>query len=291
LYRSAYEARTLEAELIRRQIPYRFIGGLVLTKSAHVRDFLSLLRIVRNTKDDLAWTRYLMLWPRIGEKTSSMIIERIGQDESTLDSLAEILGSDHPACHAFSEVKKHYQKPLECIQSSTALLKPILSSRYDHWHQRVKDFELLEKAAQNYRSTLEFIDDFTLEPLHDTQISNEHNDDALTLITVHSAKGTEASICIVASATQSNYPHFRSLGSLEAEEEERRVLYVACTRAKDELIITRSSFNRNAFWVDSSPAVGERYFLEEIPQHLVQETLHGWTGPTSGGLSKLKDIF
>ncbi|NLV85537.1 MAG: ATP-dependent helicase, partial [Spirochaetales bacterium] len=127
--------------------------------------------------------------------------------------------------------------------------------------------------------------------LHDTQISNEHNDDALTLITVHSAKGTEASICIVASATQSNYPHFRSLGSLEAEEEERRVLYVACTRAKDELIITRSSFNRNAFWVDSSPAVGERYFLEEIPQHLVQETLHGWTGPTSGGLSKLKDIF
>ncbi len=291
LYRSAYEARTLEAELIRRQIPYRFIGGLVLTKSAHVRDLLSLLRVVRNAKDDLAWTRYLMLWPRIGEKTASVIIERIGQDESALDSLAEILGSDHPACKAFSDVKKLFLKPLECIQSATALLKPILSSRYDHWHQRVKDFELLEKAAQNYRSTLEFIDDFTLEPLHDTQISNEHNDDALTLITVHSAKGTEASICIVASATQSNYPHFRSLGSLEAEEEERRVLYVACTRAKDELIITRSSFNRNAFWVDSSPAVGERYFLEEIPQHLVQETLHGWTGPTSGGLSKLKDIF
>lgn len=291
LYRSAYEARTLEAELIRRQIPYRFIGGLVLTKSAHVRDLLSLLRVVRNAKDDLAWTRYLMLWPRIGEKTASVIIERIGQDESALDSLAEILGSDHPACKAFSDVKKLFLKPLECIQCASTLLKPILSSRYDHWHQRVKDFELLEKVARNYRSTLEFIDDFTLEPLHDTQISNEHNDDALTLITVHSAKGTEASICIVASATQSNYPHFRSLGSLEAEEEERRVLYVACTRAKDELIITRSSFNRNAFWVDSSPAVGERYFLEEIPQHLVQETLHGWTGPTSGGLSKLKDIF
>lgn len=291
LYRSAYEARTLEAELIRRQIPYRFIGGLVLTKSAHVRDLLSLLRVVRNTKDDLAWTRFLMLWPRIGEKTASAIIERIGQDESALDSLAEILGSDHPACKAFSDVKKLFSKPLECIQCASSSLKPILSSRYDHWHQRVKDFELLEKVARNYRSTLEFIDDFTLEPLHDTQISNEHNDDALTLITVHSAKGTEASICIVASATQSNYPHFRSLGSLEAEEEERRVLYVACTRAKDELIITRSSFNRNAFWIDSSPAVGERYFLEEIPQHLVQETLHGWTGPTSGGLSKLKDIF
>jgi DNA helicase-2/ATP-dependent DNA helicase PcrA len=170
-------------------------------------------------------------------------------------------------------------------------LKPVVSQRYDHWQQRVKDLDLLEKVARNYRSTSQFIDDFTLEPMNDTQIRNDSTEDALTLITVHSAKGTEAPVCIVAAATQTNYPHVRSLGDLDAEEEERRVLYVACTRAKDELILTRASTNRNAFWVQHSPAVGEPYFLEEVPEHLVESTLHGWSPGNLGGLGSLQDIY
>jgi DNA helicase-2/ATP-dependent DNA helicase PcrA len=291
LYRSAYEARPLEAELIRRGIPYRFIGGLVLTKSAHVRDVLSLLRVVRNVKDDLAWMRFLMLWPRIGEKTADRIVAGSLNSDDPTGFLQEALGDTHPAFLAFKAVKGSYAKPVECLKAASAILKPLLAARYDHWQQRVKDLDLLETVARNYKSTSEFIDDFTLEPLNDTQISNEHNDDAVTLITVHSAKGTEATICIVASATQSNYPHFRSLGDLEAEEEERRVLYVACTRAKDELIITRSSFQRNAFWVEKSPAVGEPYFLQEIPKELATVTLHGWSPDKGISLSTLRDIY
>lgn len=295
LYRTAYEARNLEAELIRRGIAYRFIGGMVLTKSAHVRDILSLLRLSRNQRDDLAWMRYLQLWPRIGERTAERIIEAIhgkGEQEETVSLvLHESLGEDHPASKAFDAAIAAYRNPSDCIGTIITHLKVVLSQRYDHWQQREKDLDLLGKVAKNYRSTSQFIDDFTLEPLNDTQISNESNDDAVTLITVHSAKGTEAPICFVASATQANYPHSRSLGDLDAEEEERRVLYVACTRAKQELIITRASMNRNAFWVQHSPAVGESYFLEDIPDELVVKTLHGWAPQTTGGVSSLQDIF
>ncbi len=295
LYRTAYEARNLEAELIRREIPYRFIGGIVLTKSAHVRDVLSLLRLVRNDRDDLAWMRFLQLWPRLGEKTAQRVLDGFGESTAgsatVVDILGEVLGLDHPVVSAYRQVSQSYANPTDCLQTAIDQLRPILSDRYDNWNQRSKDLELLVRVAQNYRTTTEFIDDFTLEPLHDTQISNEHNDEALTLITVHSAKGTEAGICIVAGATQTNYPHFRSLGELEAEEEERRVLYVALTRAKNELIVTRSSFQRNAFWVESSPAKGESYFLQELPNDLVIRTMHGWNPKSPLGLASLKDDF
>ncbi len=295
LYRSAYEGRSLEAELVRRGIAYRFIGGIVLTKSAHVRDVLSLLRLARNEQDDLAWMRYLQLWPRIGERSAERILtainERTSEDKHAIEILHSSLGEDHPASVAFSRACESFHNPAQCIRLIIEQLKPVISQRYDHWQQRVKDLDLLTKVAGNYQSTSQFIDDFTLEPLHDTQISNQSNDDAVTLITVHSAKGTEAPICIVGGATQSNYPHFKSLGDLEAEEEERRVLYVACTRAQNELIITRSSFNRNAFWVQHSPAVGQPYFLQDIPEHLVTATLHGWSPTSQGGISQLADIY
>jgi DNA helicase-2/ATP-dependent DNA helicase PcrA len=295
LYRSAYEARSLEAECIRRGIPYRFIGGLVLTKSAHVRDILALLRLSRNQRDDLAWLRYLQLWPRIGERTSERLLEVINDNNNDIESLIGVLsgsmGEEHPAIKALQEAVSTFNNPTTCIQNIVKHLKPILSQRYDHWEQREKDLKLLEKVAQNYTSTSQFIDDFTLEPLNDTQISNDYNDDAVTLITVHSAKGTEAPVCIVASATQQNYPHFRSLGDLESEEEERRVLYVACTRAQNELIITRASTNRNAFWVQHSPAKGEPYFLQDIPEELVVKTLHGWSPDNAGGIGSLADVY
>jgi DNA helicase-2/ATP-dependent DNA helicase PcrA len=78
---------------------------------------------------------------------------------------------------------------------------------------------------------------------------------------------------------------------LESEEEERRVLYVACTRAQNELIITRASTNRNAFWVQHSPAKGEPYFLQDIPEELVVKTLHGWSPDNAGGIGSLADVY
>jgi DNA helicase-2/ATP-dependent DNA helicase PcrA len=111
------------------------------------------------------------------------------------------------------------------------------------------------------------------------------------LITVHSAKGTEAPICFVAGARQGTYPHVRSYGELESEEEERRILYVAMTRAKNELFITRSTDYRSGFWVINSPTEGEEYFLEDVPPDLVTHKIEGWAPSVVSGLASLKDKY
>jgi DNA helicase II / ATP-dependent DNA helicase PcrA len=292
LYRTGYDAKPLEAELIRRNIPYRFIGGTILTKSAHVRDVLALLRVVRNSRDDLAWLRYLQLWPRIGERTAEKIFAAVVDAADTIEQqLEKMLGASHPALEAYRLAAASYHEPQDCLKKVTRNLHAILKDRYDNWKQRSKDLELLVRAAANYLNMNDFIDDFTLEPMNDTEISQRSTDDAVTLITVHSAKGTEAPICFVAGADQTSYPHFRSLGDIDAEEEERRILYVALTRAQNELIVTRSSFHRNAFWVQRSPAAGEKYFLESFPEALVKKNLHGWSPISAAGLDHLEDVY
>jgi DNA helicase-2/ATP-dependent DNA helicase PcrA len=95
----------------------------------------------------------------------------------------------------------------------------------------------------------------------------------------------------VAGAKQGTYPHVRSLGELDSEEEERRILYVAMTRAKNELFITRSTDYRSGFWVVNAPTEGEEYFLAEVPQDLVTHKIEGWSPSVAAGLTSLKDIY
>ncbi len=124
-----------------------------------------------------------------------------------------------------------------------------------------------------------------------TEIEKMEVDDAVTLITVHSAKGTEAPICFVANAKPGTYPHIRSYGNIQSEEEERRVLYVALTRAKNELFITRSTNYRSGFYVANEPTEGEEYFLAAVPNRLVTKESHGWSAYDGNNLCKLQDIY
>jgi len=124
-----------------------------------------------------------------------------------------------------------------------------------------------------------------------TEIEKPENDDAVLLITVHSAKGTEAPTCFVANAKQGTYPHSRSCGDIGSEEEERRILYVALTRAKNELFVTRSTNNNSGFYVQNKPTEGEEYFLSEIPETLISREIHGWKSGCSNSLSSLMDVY
>ncbi len=293
LVRTAFDAKPIEAEFIQREIPYAFIGGTSLTKSAHVRDILALLRIGRSADDDLAWMRYLRLWPGIGPKTAEKIVSAITAStaKNVLEVLPAQIGHDHPAAVGYSILKDALTSIPKAVESAIQTLSPVLESRYDRWHLRQKDLELLASVAGRYQSLEQFIDAFTLEPMSNTEIGRLEAEDAVTLITVHSAKGTEASICFVASAKPGTYPHVRSFGELESEEEERRILYVALTRAKNELFITRPADYRSGFWVMNSPTEGEEYFLADVPQNLVTHTVEGWSPSGSSRLASLKDIY
>jgi DNA helicase-2/ATP-dependent DNA helicase PcrA len=293
LVRTAFDAKPIEAEFIQREIPYVFIGGTSLMKSAHVRDILALLRTVRSFDDDLAWIRYLQLWPGIGPKTAEKIVSAIvaPETENALEILEKRFGSGHPGVVGYRSLLDSAPQPQNAVKSAIATLAPILETRYDRWHLRRKDLELLATVSQRYKTLVEFIDAFTLEPMTNTQIDRLDAEDVVTLITVHSAKGTEAPICFVAGARQGTYPHVRSYGDLDAEEEERRVLYVAMTRAKNELFITRANDYRGGFWVANSPTEGEEYFLADVPKDLVIHRIEGWAPSVAGGLGSLEDTY
>ncbi len=293
LVRTSFDAKPFEAEFIRRSIPYRYIGGTKITESAHVRDVMSLLRVVRNRRDDLAWMRYLQLWPRVGKVRAGKFLEvmQAAEDGDFMRVVTERFGPEHPAVTALAGALPLAGRPRACVSAATASLSGILSEHYDRWDRRRQDLDLLVSVAGRYDSLSDFIDDFTLEPMTNTEIHKLEENDTVTLITVHSAKGTEARICFVAGAGPGTYPHIRSFGDPDAEEEERRVLYVAVTRAMDELHLSRSMERRGAFFMLNTPTRGEEYFLAEVPENLALREAHGGKPRTSGGLSALKDRY
>jgi len=293
LVRTAYDAKPIEAEFVHREIPYVFIGGTSLMKSAHVRDVLALLRAVRNSDDDLAWMRYLQLWPGIGPKTAEKILSAIASSETknVIEVLKVQLGSTHPGVIGYESLLNPSLGPQNAVESAIHTLSPVLETRYERWHLRRKDLELLATVAQRYKTLIDFIDAFTLEPMTNTELDRLEVEDVVTLITVHSAKGTEAPICFVAGAKPGTYPHVRSFGDIDSEEEERRILYVAMTRAKNELFVTRSNDYRSGFWLANSPTEGEEYFLADVPQNLVAHKIEGWSCSPTGGLTSLEDMY
>lgn len=278
LVRTGFDAKPIEAEFIQRRIPYYFIGGTSLTKSAHIRDILALLRIVRNDQDDLAWARFLKLWPRVGDKTVEKVLTRFRECQGTapVEVLAAIFGANAPLLDPLHQVLETRNHARLCVSAAVQGLSAILQERYDRWDLRSQDLVLLTSVAGRYKDIGEFIDAFTLEPMTSTEVEKAEDNDAVLLITVHSAKGMEADICFVANAKPGTYPHIRSYGNLDTEEEERRILYVALTRARNELYITRSADHRGSFFMQSRSTKGEDYFLEDVPPRLVNREFLGW---------------
>lgn len=242
LVRTAFAARPLETALIERNIPYVFVGGTSLLKAAHVRDLLSVLRVVVNLRDEVAWMRYLTLYKGVGDRTAERWVRQVVACD-TLTQAAEFLYRAKPDIQGPAMPLMHMQAaeqtPVGLVQAALQAMTPLLAEKYkfEQWEQRLRDLELLVRVAGRFRSMAAFIEEFVLDPLHASQLAPP--DDAVVLSTVHAAKGTESDIVYVARADAGLYPSNRATDDADIEEE-RRVLYVALTRAKDELIIVRS---------------------------------------------------
>ena len=163
-------------------------------------------------------------------------------------------------------------------------MEEVLATKYKNqeWDKRRNDFSVIEKLAEKHSSILEFIEAYVLDPLYVTARRVAQNDnDVVTVITIHSAKGTEREVCYVLNVSPQAYPLSHVVGNPDKVEEERRVLYVALTRAKDELIITRHCSSANGGYTswahaDISPqdTNSETYFLNSLPEDLFVETVH-----------------
>jgi DNA helicase II / ATP-dependent DNA helicase PcrA len=272
LTRTAYASRALETCLIEKSIPYVFIGGRKLFEAAHVKDLLSTLRIVGNPRDELGWMRYLMLWEGVGETTAAKAVALLTDITDISQALEAVSNTSRipPQALEVIETVATFDTVLDCLKASIQALTPVLENAYktQNWDKRVRDFPILERLAGKHSSVLEYLEAYVLEPLYQDEADGTDDDDVVTLITIHSAKGTECKRCYVINVSPGAYPSSRSMDSEKTVEEERRVLYVALTRAKDELMVTRSGDFSSASSVSNRSDPYSRYFLSALPELL-----------------------
>ncbi|MDE6682547.1 MAG: ATP-dependent helicase [Muribaculaceae bacterium] len=278
LSRSNRGLKSVEACLIEAQIPYVVYGGTSLMASAHVRDIVSALRVVANPRDELAWERYLCLFPRIGEITAAKLIDKI-IDKETLEECIEILegekGLDPDIATTLQNIKMLEIEVNRAIEAAMRGLQKVLAHKYkDDWNRRRKDIGLLEKIGAASESLTAFLSDYILDPSLGTGLKGEADpEDSVILTTIHSAKGLEARNCYLVNVNFTQYPSSKAIANGEdAIEEDRRCLYVALTRAKDKLTIYRS--HKAAQVIDPSDMLGfeasKLYFLNDLPESLYE---------------------
>ena len=230
LFRSSHHSDVLELELVRRNIPYVKYGGLKFLEAAHVKDMLAVLRWADNPKNRVAAWRTLQLLPGVGPATASDYFTRFEvQGWKALEaSLGELMQSlaipEAPWAGQVARVREWYA--------------PHLERRYEEAQVRAGDLEQLEKISQQFASREQFLTELALDPpsaTGDLSGAPHLDEDYLVLSTVHSAKGQEWEAVYVLNVADGNFPSEFATGRAEAIEEERRLLYVAMTRAKTSL--------------------------------------------------------
>jgi DNA helicase-2/ATP-dependent DNA helicase PcrA len=247
LFRSGYLSFDLEIELRKAGIPFKKFGGLKFIETAHIKDVISLLRIINNPTDKISWFRVLQLLAGIGPKKARDIIDDIEQTSKTHFKFQKFIGEkNYPenVVTLFDTLSKSSRASLSPADRLNILLpyyEPLLREKYDDFHKRLKDLEIFQMISENYRSLNSFLDDLALEPpsasIYDIA-STANEEEFLTLSTIHSAKGLEWHSVFVINVVEGFFPSFRSAESFDEIEEERRLMYVACTRAKRNLFIT-----------------------------------------------------
>lgn len=258
LVRAFWHARYIEVELNKRRIPYVAVGGLKFNERKHVKDVISYLRIIQNPYDAVAWHRILKYLPGVGLVTAKKILEKIitekGMDIGAFEKqkFAEGLKKLAMMIGRAKDNTVPVPKKIEIIKEYYA---PLLQEREYDFQIRLLDINVLIDLASKYDSLEKFLTEFALDPpsknfgTRTVPLIDEGEDNPLTISTIHSAKGLEWYSVIIPHALDGLIPSVRSLNNLEEIEEERRLFYVACSRAKQELLITMPSYvvNYNAF--------------------------------------------
>ncbi len=299
LSRSQFYTIKIQAVFLEKKIPYVTYGGRKFMESAHIKDLISALRIVNNIDDEIAWIRFLTLWEGIGEIKAAKYIN----DILTLKNIEECIGWLHTIHQNDSniiipEILKSIADNRDNVQNAVngayKLMEKKLSTKYkEDWdNKRRPDFPVLAVLANNYSNLGEFITECILDAsttVNNSQTLSQSNlsesdktKDKVIISTIHSAKGLESDICFVVNVTPRAFPSAWSIGDINEIEEERRLLYVALTRAKNELIITR---NKNSIYAESkvltntndksdsgnSKIAIDHYFLNGLPDELAKQ--------------------
>lgn len=243
LFRASHHSAELEIELTRLGVPFVKYGGLKFLDAAHVKDVLGILRWCENPRDKVSGFRALKLLPRIGGATATRILDELDGTFQQSDAIRKVrVGKaaqhDWPAfAKLIARLRKSDRSWPSDMHLACTWFRPHLERLYDDYPARERDIEQLEQIASRYGSREQFLTNLTLDPIEGTRgdlRANPTPDECTILSTIHSAKGQEWSIVRVLNVVDGCIPSSR-VARPEEIEEERRLLYVAMSRAKDEL--------------------------------------------------------
>lgn len=284
LFRARYQAAELELELARRNIPYVIRGGVRFFEQAHVKDVLAFLKLLVNPRDELAWERALRLQEGIGPAYARKIAEWLLKTEQPLQTAFREQTGDSPSLPARAKAGwQRFRGMLQALQPASAAQQPgqviaellqrgyrgLVEQRFEDARDRLEDLAQLVTFANGYDSAEALLTDLSLREgfKGETMAGWSAPDEYAVLSTIHQAKGLEWTVVFLIGMSDGQFPHPKALENSSALEEERRLFYVAVTRAKRELYLTYP-LTRYA------PQMGEilmkpSLFLQELPEAIV----------------------
>lgn len=292
LFRAHYQAAELEMELAKRGINYVIRGGVRFFEQAHVKDVLAHLKIVLNPMDEISWIRALTLQPGIGAGYADKIFDLVEKlkDEAGNVALEKVAVYDfgqtlpprvREGLKGFKEILKPLLKE-GLREHPDQLMEEVLDKGYnkhvlltfENAQERLEDLRELVNFAHTYKNLKDFLADVTLregfkgESILEAGESEDPNEE-LVLSTIHQAKGLEWRAVFVIRLSEGQFPHLKSMENEDALEEERRLFYVASTRAKEELTLVHpmTRYDYNEGMVISRPSI----FMTELPSHVYDD--------------------
>ncbi|MBB2199025.1 ATP-dependent helicase [Gluconacetobacter sp. 1c LMG 22058] len=277
LFRASHHSATLEVELTRRNIPFVKFGGLKFLDSAHVKDVLALLRFAQNPRDRIAGFRVLQLLPGVGPTSARRVLDTLGETDRPFEALAETKAPARSgeAWRSFVETvaalgggKTGWPGEIAAVR---AWYEPHLERLHEDATMRQADLVQLEQIAAGYPSREKFLTELTLDPPDATSDQAGVpllDEDYLILSTIHSAKGQEWKNVFVLNVVDGCIPSDLATGERDDIEEERRLPYVAMTRAKDSLDLMVPQ----RFYVHGQ-GLGDRHVYAARTRFIIREML------------------
>jgi len=281
LYRSHYQSMEIQMELTKRGIPFEIRSGIRFFEEAHIKDVLAHLKVFHNPRDEISWSRILKLLERIGPRTAEKIFQQLNQsvrplEEALSESVLKLIprGGER----AFKQFQARLKRLGEQSDHPAEMIKTItesgydeyLKSQYPNWRERLEDLEQLGSYSVQFKSLEELLSALALVSgiEAETVVEGEDGDkEACVLSTIHQAKGLEWKTVFVVWLADGRFPSYLSFGKEEEMEEERRLFYVAVTRAKDDLYL---SYPMIYSGYDGQVLMKVSRYLEELPDDLFE---------------------
>ena len=275
LYRTNAQSRNIEEHLIKSNIPYKIVGGLRFYSRKEIKDIISYLRAIHNPKDKVAWERIINVPPRgIGKKS----MEQLSDNGWKIDEIESRTGLPVSG----------WIKNKDRLSTEELLEKVLLDTGYILWlndgteenQMRIENINELKSVAAQFPKLEDFLENVALIESSD---HTKYENNSITLMTIHASKGLEFKTVFLVGMEEGLFPHTNSLIEEDGLEEERRLCYVAITRAKEKLYLTLA---RSRLYFGSIQSNIPSRFLSEIPQNLIE-----YKGLTQPGNEKISEFL